>query len=302
MVLVLALHVTGLAGAQSPADDTALRALIAAHERASAAGELRGLVDDYSLDADMISSSGVVTHGRDAIEAYYRQQLASASAQSGRHHTHPSEGIRIRFVTSDVALIDLPSRSVGGRGPDGLPLGDSEVTLLTVWRKGTTGWLVVSQRALPAAPSSPPSRPTGVRDSAAVVAAERRWAEANVACDTSMMASVLSDSLVFVHTDGGADGKRAYLAKVNGCQVARAEISPTSVHVLGDVAIVDGTLRMTFKGRESQPASPPGTYSRVYVRSGSRWLLFAHHSTRITPNPSSPTSLSHIPSPIHAPF
>src|SRR5438552_13051417 len=123
------------------------------------------------------------------------------------------------------------------------------------------------------------------RDSAAVVAAEHRWADANVACDTSMMAGVLSDSLVFVHTDGASDGKRAYLAKVSGCQVARVDITPTSVHVLGDVAVVDGSLRVTFKGREPNPPNPPGTYSRVYVRSGSRWLLFAHHSTRVTPNP-----------------
>lgn len=124
------------------------------------------------------------------------------------------------------------------------------------------------------------------RDSAAVIAAEHRWAEANVACDTAMMAGVLSDSLMFVHTDGAADGKRAYLMKVGGCQVARVDITPASVRVLGDVAVVDGTLRMTFKGRETTPsATPPGTYSRVYVRAGSTWVMFAHHSTKITPPP-----------------
>lgn len=159
MVLFLALHAPVLVCAQSSADETTLRALIVAHAQASAAGNLRGLVDIYSLDADMISSGGVVTHGRDAIEAYYRQQLAGASAKSGRHHTHPPESIRIRFVTSDVALIDLPSRSVGGRGADGVSLPDSEVMLITVWRKEKAGWLVVSQRALPRPASSPASRP-----------------------------------------------------------------------------------------------------------------------------------------------
>ena len=123
------------------------------------------------------------------------------------------------------------------------------------------------------------------RDSLALVAAEHRWAEANIACDTSAMASVLSDSLVFVHTDGAADGKPAYLTKVAGCQVARVEITPTSVHILGDVAIVDGLLRMTFKGKETNALNPPGTYTRVYVRSGSRWVMFAHHSARVTPSP-----------------
>ena len=123
------------------------------------------------------------------------------------------------------------------------------------------------------------------RDSLALVAAEHRWADANIACDTSAMASVLSDSLMFVHTDGAADGKGAYLTKVAGCQVTRVEITPTSVHILGDVAIVDGLLRMTFKGGETNALNPPGTYSRVYVRSGSRWVMFAHHSTRVTASP-----------------
>lgn len=145
--------------AQSPADESSLRERIAAHERASVEGNLRGLVDVYSLDAEMIGTSGRVTSGRDAIEAYYRQQLASASATTGRHHTHPPDRIRIRFVTPNVALIDLPSRSIGGRGTDGQPIPDSEIMLLTVWRKGADGWLVVSQRALPAAAPAQPSRP-----------------------------------------------------------------------------------------------------------------------------------------------
>jgi ketosteroid isomerase-like protein len=133
-----------------------------------------------------------------------------------------------------------------------------------------------------AAPLS--AQANAARDSAAVIAAEHRWAQANVACDTAMMAGVLSDSLLFVHTDGAADGKRAYLMKVGACQVARVDITPTSVHVLGDVAVVDGSLRMTFKGREgAASAAPPGTYSRVYVRAGSKWVMFAHHSTKIIP-------------------
>ena len=101
----------------------------------------------------MISGAGAIVRGRDAIEAYYRQQIASASARSGRHHTHPPEAIRIRFVTPDVALIDLPSRSVGGQNAAGQPLSPSELTLITVWRKEAGAWLVVSQRALTASVS-----------------------------------------------------------------------------------------------------------------------------------------------------
>lgn len=134
---------------QTDSAEASLRSRIAAHERASAQNDLRGLVDVYSVDAEMISGAGAIVRGRYAIEAYYRHQIASASARSGRHHTHPPEAIRIRFVTPDVALIDLPSRSVGGQDAAGQPLSPSELTLITVWRKEAGTWLVVSQRALP---------------------------------------------------------------------------------------------------------------------------------------------------------
>ena len=80
---------------QTDAAEASLRSRIAAHERASAQNDLRGLVDVYSLDAEMISGAGA---------------------------------IRIRFVTPDVALIDLPSRSVGGQDAAGQPLTPSELT------------------------------------------------------------------------------------------------------------------------------------------------------------------------------
>ena len=153
---VLFLAIPLAAFAQSAADEAALREAIAAHERASAANDLRGLTDVYSLDAEMISATGTITKGRDAIEGVYRRQIEGEAAKSGRHHTHPVDGIRIRFVTPDVALIDLPSRSIGGRGADGQPMSPAESTLITVWRKIGKQWLVVSQRALPAPPRTPP--------------------------------------------------------------------------------------------------------------------------------------------------
>ena len=151
LVALLLLIVPAHAASQGTGEEVALRERIAAHERASAANDLRGLVDVYSVDAEMISATGAITKGRDAIEAFYRRQIATESATSGRHHTHPVDGIRIRFVSPEVALIDLPSRSIGGRGADGQPLAAAEITLITVWRKTGGEWLVVSQRALPAA-------------------------------------------------------------------------------------------------------------------------------------------------------
>lgn len=135
---------------QYAADEAALRGRIAAHEYASAHNDLRGLVDVYSRDAEMISGNGAITRGRDSIEAYYQKVIGSASAKSARHHTHPPESIRIRFLTPDVALVDLPSRSVGGVDAAGQPMAPSETTLFTVWRKEAGDWFVALQRSFPA--------------------------------------------------------------------------------------------------------------------------------------------------------
>lgn len=139
-----------LQGQQSQVEEEQLRNLIAEHQRASERGDLRGLVDIYATDAQTVSLSGKVLRGRDAIEADYRALLASAASRSGRHHTHPRESVRIEFVTSDVALIEVGSVNLGGTDAAGTPLAESRVQLVTIWRKRADRWLVVYQRAVPA--------------------------------------------------------------------------------------------------------------------------------------------------------
>ena len=87
---------------------------------------------------------------------------------------------------------------------------------------------------------------------------------------------MFSDSLVYVHTAGATDDTRAYMQKVSTCPIERVEISPSVVRVVGDVAIVHGTLRLTFKGRE------PGNriaYMRASVHRRQGWLLLSSQGT-----------------------
>src|SRR5438477_194414 len=100
--------------AQQSSDEAQLRQRIVAHQMASEHGDLRGLVDVYAPDAEIVSAAGRSVRGRDAIEADYRNQLAGAPARSGRHHIHPPDSIRVVFITPDVALIDVASVNVGG--------------------------------------------------------------------------------------------------------------------------------------------------------------------------------------------
>ena len=130
-------------------DEQRLRQLIAAHQAASEHGDLRGLVDIYAPDAEVIAGNGKVTRGRAAIEADYRATLASASSKTGRHHTHPPESIQIRFLSPDIALIDVASVNVGGSDAAGAPMADSPAQLFTIWQKRADTWTVVYQRVVP---------------------------------------------------------------------------------------------------------------------------------------------------------
>ena len=143
--------VVSLLAVQS-ADQAQLRQLIAAHQLASEHGDLRGLTDIYAVDAEVIAGNGKVTRGRDAIEADYRATLASASAKAGRHHTHPADSIQIRFLSPDIALIDVASVNVGGTDASGAPMADARAQLFTIWRKQAGNWFVVYQRVVPASP------------------------------------------------------------------------------------------------------------------------------------------------------
>jgi uncharacterized protein (TIGR02246 family) len=145
MLIVLA----AVGGAQTPADEATIRARIAAHGAAAAAGDARALAEVYADDAELVSRDGSVVQGRKAIDALWKEEVAEGAAQGGRYHMHPPESIHVRFVSPDVAIVDVGSRSLGGRDSTGAPLPVRDAALLTVWRKEQGTWRVVYQRSMP---------------------------------------------------------------------------------------------------------------------------------------------------------
>jgi hypothetical protein len=64
LAVILAVSAAQKIQSQTPADEEVLKNRIATHERASAENDLRGLVDVYSRDAEMISASGAITRAQ----------------------------------------------------------------------------------------------------------------------------------------------------------------------------------------------------------------------------------------------
>jgi uncharacterized protein (TIGR02246 family) len=109
------------------------------------------LAEVYADDAELVSADGSAVRGRKAIDELWKQEVAEGAAQGGRYHMHPPETVRVRFVSADVAIVDVGSRSLGGRDSTGAPLPTRDGSLLTVWRKERGTWRVVYQRSLPSA-------------------------------------------------------------------------------------------------------------------------------------------------------
>jgi len=122
VVLVVTL-VAGLASAAvygqtvqgAPADDQAIRNLVALHASASQQDDLEGLVAGLHADADSRRADGRILSGRAEIEKRYRDVLSGGPKRIA--HAHPPETIRIRFLQADVAFVDVESVSVAGEGP-----------------------------------------------------------------------------------------------------------------------------------------------------------------------------------------
>jgi len=99
----------------TPADEQAIRDLVALHASASQQDDLEGLVVGLHADADSRRADGRILSGRAEIEKRYRDVMSGGPKRIA--HAHPPETIRIRFLQPDVAFVDVESVSVAGEGP-----------------------------------------------------------------------------------------------------------------------------------------------------------------------------------------
>jgi len=99
----------------TPADEQAIKDLVALHASASQQGDLEGLVAGLHADADSRRADGSILSSRAEIEQIYRDILSGGPKRMA--HAHPPETIRIRFLRPDVAFVDVESASVAGPGP-----------------------------------------------------------------------------------------------------------------------------------------------------------------------------------------
>jgi len=137
---MLTLNVIPALSQSRTADETALRAKVAALEAGINKRDYAGVGALCTTDADVIVSDGPLASGRAAIQAANQRDWGSAPA--ARRITITVTGIR--FVGSDVAIVNTRAQF-----SEGAVREDRGTWLMT--RQSGGDWLIAALRVMPAA-------------------------------------------------------------------------------------------------------------------------------------------------------
>ena len=128
-------------------DVTAIKAVLDAHGAAWTRGDASAAASVLTDDADWVSGSGKTFVGRQEIEAMHKQLLDGPA--KGTRHSHPGNP-NIRFVTSQVAIVDGDSMMAGFHDENGKELPADYSRYTAVFVKNNNGrWYVTAFRSLP---------------------------------------------------------------------------------------------------------------------------------------------------------
>jgi hypothetical protein len=116
----------------------------------------------------------------------------------------------------------------------------------------------------------------------ALKAAEAVRFQANVDADAKVLGQVLDDALEYVHSNGDLDSKGSFIESLTSGK--RDYVATTfeiqSVRVLGDVAIIRGTAKVTVADNGQSRDLDLG-YTDVWVWKDKHWQMTAWRSARM---------------------
>jgi len=118
----------------------------------------------------------------------------------------------------------------------------------------------------------------------ALKAAEAARFQANVDADAKVLGQLLDDGLEYVHSNGELDGKASFIESLTSGK--RDYVATTfeiqGVRILGDVAIIRGTAKVTVADHGQSKDLDLG-YTDIWVWKDKRWQMTAWRSARMPP-------------------
>ena len=117
-------------------------------------------------------------------------------------------------------------------------------------------------------------------DQDAIRKLEDRRYQAMCEGDIATLEKLLTDSLVYTHSYGGADSKASYLAGVRSkrWQYRKVERPVEDIQVFGDCALVTGHVRIDLIA-DGAPKMLESRFTNVWIRCSGAWQMVAWQST-----------------------
>jgi uncharacterized protein (TIGR02246 family) len=120
---------TALAQTPSANDEQAIRKLVTDFMDAWNKHDAHAFAETFTEDADFTNVRGDSAHGRKAVEAFHAPMFATRFKNT--HQT--AADVKIRFLSSDIASLDIHWEMTGALEADGTPIPI---------RKGLLNWVV----------------------------------------------------------------------------------------------------------------------------------------------------------------
>ena len=155
LVAALILLASSTASAQDAAAETAIRSIVAAQAAAWDAGDAQRYAERLAPEASFTNLFGMVMYGKPAFVKRHAEILASFYKGTTKRH-----GIRrVRFITPDVAIVDIDNEVHGVKAmPAGItvpPDGIVRTQLMEVFVRRDGGWWLEAYHNVDVKPAQP---------------------------------------------------------------------------------------------------------------------------------------------------
>lgn len=142
IVVALTLGQNGSPPTQDVVAEEAIRTIVAGQVTAWNAGDAKGYASDVASDVSFTNLFGMVMYGREAFERRHAEILATFYKGTIKSHVIR----RVRFVTVDVAIVDIDNEVRGVRSlPSGIAVptdGIMRTQLMQVFVRRDGRWWI----------------------------------------------------------------------------------------------------------------------------------------------------------------
>ncbi len=130
-----------------------------------------------------------------------------------------------------------------------------------------------------AQPPKPAAQGASVADT--IKQLDQRWADAMTVVDLPTLKQIVADDWISGYP-GKASTKASFLDDVQSGKhkLEACEFGPRDVQVLGDVAVLQGSVTET-RLVDGQRSTFRVTYMDVWVKRGDRWVVFRSHANKL---------------------